>query len=72
MKYEIVSFLSEAGHSISGYEHKLLEKFAAFLSKANEPAPVVETSAPAVVIDTPVSVSPAETTVTDTPVSNNG
>ena len=72
MKNEIVSFLSEAGHSISGYEHKLLEKFAAFLSKANEPAPVVETSAPAVVIDTPVSVSPAETTVTDTPVSNNG
>jgi len=72
MKNEIVSFLSEAGHSISGYEHKLLEKFAAFLSKANEPAPVVETPAPAVTIDTPVSVSPAETTVTDTPVSNNG
>ena len=31
MKNEIVSFLSEAGHSISGYEHKLLEKFAAFV-----------------------------------------
>ena len=64
MKNEIVSFLSEAGHSISGYEHKLLEKFAAFLSKANEPAPVVETPAPAepvaVVTDTPAEEAKAE------------
>ena len=62
MKNEIVSFLSEAGHSISGYEHKLLEKFAAFMSKANEP--VVETPAPAEpvadVTDTPAEEAKAE------------
>ena len=64
MKNEIVSFLSEAGHSISGYEHKLLEKFAAFMSKANEP--VVETPAPtepAVVAHDPVAI---EAPVVDT------
>jgi len=62
MKNEIVSFLSEAGHSISGYEHKILEKFAAFMSKANEP--VVETPAPVVAVDpAPVAVeAPAEVT----------
>ena len=71
MKNQIITFISQAGHSVAGYEHKLLEKFAAFI-EAQENAPVVETSAPAVTIDTPVSVSPAETTVTDTPVANNG
>jgi len=63
MKNEIVTFLSEAGHSISGYEHKLLEKFAAFLSKPNELAPVAETPAPAepaaVVADTPAEETKA-------------
>jgi len=64
MKNEIVTFLSEAGHSISGYEHKLLEKFAAFLNKPSEPAPVAETPAPAepvaVVADTPAEETKAE------------
>ena len=64
MKNEIIGFLSEAGHSISGYEHQLLEKFAAFLNKPAEPAPVVETPAPvepvAVVADTPVEEAKAE------------
>ena len=67
MKNEIVSFLSEAGHSISGYEHKLLEKFAAFVesfeAKQDEPAPVAETPAPAepaaVVADTPAEETKA-------------
>ena len=64
MKNEIIGFLSETGHSISGYEHQLLEKFAAFLNKPAEPAPVVETPAPAepvaVVADTPVEKAKAE------------
>ena len=50
MKHHFINFLSDAGHSVSGYEHKLLEKFAAFVesfeAKQNEPAPVVETPAP--------------------------
>jgi len=64
MKNEIIGFLSEAGHSISGYEHQLLEKFAAFLNKPTEPAPVAETVAPvepvAVVADTPAEETKAE------------
>ena len=66
MKNEIIGFLSEAGHSISGYEHQLLEKFAAFLNKPAEPAPVVETPAPtepAVVAHDPVAI---EAPVVDT------
>jgi hypothetical protein len=51
MKHHFINFLSDAGHSVSGYEHKLLEKFAAFVesfeAKQNEPAPVVEATAPA-------------------------
>jgi len=44
MKHHFINFLSDAGHSVSGYEHKLLEKFAAFVesfeAKQNEPAVV--------------------------------
>jgi len=44
MKHHFINFLSDAGHSVSGYEHKLLEKFAAFVEsfeeKQNEPAVV--------------------------------
>ena len=46
MKNQIITFISQAGHSVSGYEHKLLEKFATFI-EAQENAPVVETPAPA-------------------------
>jgi len=70
MKHHFINFLSDAGHSISGYEHKLLEKFAAFVesfeAKQNEPAPVVEAvapSEPAVVAHDPVVV---EAPVVDT------
>jgi len=70
MKHHFINFLSDAGHSVSGYEHKLLEKFAAFVesfeAKQNEPAPVVETPAlvePAVVAHDPVVV---EAPVVDT------
>ena len=68
MKHHFINFLSDAGHSISGYEHKLLEKFAAFVesfeAKQNEPAPVVETPAPVVAVDpAPAAVeAPAEVT----------
>jgi len=68
MKHHFINFLSDAGHSISGYEHKLLEKFAAFVesfeAKQNEPAPVVETPAPVVAVDpAPVAAeAPAEVT----------
>jgi len=68
MKHHFINFLSDAGHSVSGYEHKLLEKFAAFVesfeAKQNEPAPVVEAPAPAepvaVVTDTPAEEAKAE------------
>jgi len=63
MKNQIITFISQAGHSVAGYEHKLLEKFAAFI-EAQENAPVVETPAPAepvaVVADTPVEEAKAE------------
>jgi hypothetical protein len=43
MKNEIIGFLTQAGHSISGYEHQLLEKFATFLAQpVVEETPVVE------------------------------
>ena len=69
MKNQIITFISQAGHSVSGYEHKLLEKFAAFI-EVQENAPVVETPAPvepvepvepvAIVADTPVEEVKAE------------
>ena len=53
MKHHFINFLSDAGHSVEGYEHKLLQKFAAFVeafeAKQDEPAPVVEAPAPVVV-----------------------
>jgi hypothetical protein len=61
MKHHFINFLSDAGHSVEGYEHKLLQKFAAFVesfeAKQDEPAPVAETPAP--VVDTPVAADPA-------------
>ena len=48
MKNQIITFISQAGHSVSGYEHKLLEKFAAFIeAQENEPVAVVEAPAEA-------------------------
>ena len=57
MKNEIIGFLSEAGHSISGYEHQLLEKFAAFLNKPNESAPVVAVDPAPVAVEAPAEVT---------------
>jgi len=80
MKHHFINFLSDAGHSVSGYEHKLLEKFAAFVesfeAKQNEPAPaepvaVVADTAPApaqVVESAPAVEAPAgNITNTETP-----
>jgi hypothetical protein len=67
MKHHFINFLSDAGHSVSGYEHKLLEKFAAFVesfeAKQNEPAPVVETTAP---VEPVVAADPAPAPVVET------
>ena len=68
MKHHFINFLSDAGHSVEGYEHKLLQKFAAFVesfeAKQDEPAPVAETPASvepvAVVTDTPAEEAKAE------------
>jgi len=67
MKHHFINFLSDAGHSVEGYEHKLLQKFAAFVesfeAKQDEPAPVAETPAPAepvVAVVAPVEEAKAE------------
>ena len=43
-KKDILAFISDEGHAASGYEEKLLDKFAAFLA-APAVEPVVEDSA---------------------------
>jgi len=69
MKHHFINFLSDAGHSVSGYEHKLLEKFAAFVesfeAKQNEPAPVVEAPAPAEPVAVVADTAPAPAQVVE-------
>ena len=50
MKQHIMNYLSQMGHSVSSFEHTLLEKFAAFVATSEQVEPVVE--AP-VVVETP-------------------
>jgi hypothetical protein len=69
MKHHFINFLSDAGHSVSGYEHKLLEKFAAFVesfeAKQNEPAPVAETPTPVVAASVAADPAPAPAPVVE-------
>jgi len=73
MKHHFTNFLSDAGHSIEGYEHKLLQKFAAFVeafeAKQNEPASVVEAAAPVVTV-APAPVAAEEPEVVEAVTSN--
>ena len=69
MKHHIMSYLSEMGHPVSSFEHKLLEKFAAFVesfeAKQNEPAPVAETPAPAEPVAVVADPAPAPAPVVE-------
>ena len=61
-----MAYLSEAGHSVESYEHKLLQKFAAFVEQfeAKKDAPVeAPVAAPVVAAAETVVVSTASETV---------